>query len=333
MGEVFRAFGLRLGALIWLLVGVWVIGLVAAPFAGLVARSLVTTATRPVEAGVELRHLTDDLAATRRDWERATDPERRAELDRRIRLLGERARRSRHPEGEPTVEPSLANLAELAGAPGRALLATAALALLTTALTLVVCWPVAWAAALASRGARVSLLLVALVLPYGLLEPSRLHAWDLLLGRVGLGGGPASPWSMLPAMIHTGAILMILPIFAALARFDRRLIETARDLGASHARIHTRIVLPQAAPGLAVGAAATFLFSFGSFAVPWITSRGRGTDDFALLLWRRITETAGEGPAAAYAVTAAVAGLLGAVLLLRLFGVRPCDFALRRCRS
>lgn len=333
MTEVFRAFGLRLGAVIWLLVGVWVIGLVIAPFAGLVLRSAVTVETKPTEAGLELRRIEDDLAATRRDWERATDPERRAELDRRIRLLADRARWSVRQGGESTVEPTIANYAELVGMPGRALLSGLGLSLLTTALTLVVCWPVAWAAALAARGARAPLLLVALVLPYGLLEPLRLHAWRLFLGPTGLGGDLGASWSILPAMIHTQAILMILPIVAALRRFDRRLVDTARDLGASHSRILTRIVLPQAAPGLAVGAAATFLVSFGSFAVPWIMAGGRGGGGFTLLLWQRIAAAAGEGPTAAFAVTAAVVGLLGALLLLRLFGVRPCDFALRRCRS
>ncbi len=329
MAEVFRAFGLRLGAVIWLLVGLWVIGLVAAPVAGLVARSLVTIETKPIEAGLELRRIADDLAAARRDWERAADPERRAELDRRIRLLTERERWTMRQGGEPSVEPSLTNHAALAGAPGRALLGSLGLALLTTALTLVVCWPVAWAAALASRRARLPLLLVATVLPYGLLEPLRLHAWDLVLGPLGAGFG--STGSLLPAMVHTGAILMILPIFVALRGLDPRSIETARDLGASHARIHARIVLPQAAPGLAVGAAATFAVSFGSLAVPWIMTHGQG-DGFTLLLWQRIAATAGEGIAAAHAVAAATAALLGAVLLMRLLGVRLRDLLPRRDR-
>ena len=331
MAEVFRTFGLRLGALIWLLVGVWVIGLVVAPFAGLVARSLVTIETRPVEAGLELRHIADDLASARRDWERATDPERRAELDRRIRLLTDRERWTMRQTSEPSAEPNLANYADPAGVRSRALLTTLGLSLLITAVALVACWPLAWAAALASRRARVPLLLVALVLPYGLLEPLRLHAWDLVLSPTG-PDGLGSAWSMLPAMIHSGAIFMILPIFAALVRFDRRLIDTARDLGASHSRIHARIVLPQAAPGLAVGAAATFLFSFGSLAVPWIMTHDRGSDDFALLLWQRVATTADEGIAAAYAVSATAASLFAAVLLFRLFGLRLCDVTPWRCR-
>jgi spermidine/putrescine transport system permease protein len=329
MAEVFRAFGLRLGALLWLLVGIWVFGLVAAPVAGLVVRSAVTVETKPIEAGLELRRIADDLAAARHDWERATDPERRAELDRRIRLLTDRERWSMHQGGEPSVEPTVANYAALADAPGRALLAALGLALLTTALTLVVCWPVAWAAALASRRTRLPLLLVALVLPYGLLEPLRLHAWDLVLRPIGDGLG--STGALLPAMIHTGAILMIVPIFVALRRFDRRLIDTARDLGASPLRIHTRIILPHAAPGLAVGAAATFVVSFGSLAVPWIMTHGQG-DGFTLLLWQRITAPAGEGAAAAYAIAAATVGLLGALLLLRVFGVRLRDLLPRRDR-
>ena len=328
MAEVFRAFGLRLGAVIWLLVGVWAIGLVAAPVAGLVARSGVTIETKSIEAGLELRRIADDLAATRRDWEHAVDPERRAELDRRIRLLTDRARWSMRQGGEPTVEPSLANYAALAEAPGRALLADLGLALLTTALALVVCWPVAWAAAACSSRAGVSLLVAAAVLPYGLLEPLRLHAWDLVLSPV--GGDVGSTRAILPAMVHTGAIFMIPPIFLALRRFDRRLIDAARDLGASPARNHARIVLPHAAPGLAVGAAATFVVSFGSLVAPWIMSHGHGGGS-ALLLWRRIA-AADQGVAAAHAVAVAAVALLGALSLARFFGVRLRDAVSRRNR-
>lgn len=51
---------------------------------------------------------------------------------------------------------------------------------------------------------------------------------------------------------------------------DKNQIEAARDLGASRLRIHARIVIPHAKPGMAVGRIMVFVLAASSYAVPAI---------------------------------------------------------------
>jgi spermidine/putrescine transport system permease protein len=152
------------------------------------------------------------------------------------------------------------------------------LALVTTALCLVVGIPVAWAIR-GLRGRLRELALLAVVLPAWTNLLVKNYAWMVLLRREGpinalllRAGVVAEP---LPLLFNEGAVLiglvhtflpfMVLPLYTALQGIDPRLLEAARDLGAPEATRFRRIVLPLAAPGIAAGAILVFVPALGTF--------------------------------------------------------------------
>jgi len=83
--------------------------------------------------------------------------------------------------------------------------------------------------------------------------------------------------SPLPMMYTPGAVVlgltytllpfMILPLYAALERLDRRYLEAARDLGASPWRAFWRVTVPLTMPGIVSGCMLVFLPGIGMFYV------------------------------------------------------------------
>src|SRR3546814_13317133 len=69
-------------------------------------------------------------------------------------------------------------------------------------------------------------------------------------------------------MVYAYVLFMVFPLYNAMESLDRNQVEAARDLGASTARIHRRIVIPHAKPGIATGCIFTFMLAAGSYAVP-----------------------------------------------------------------
>ncbi len=61
---------------------------------------------------------------------------------------------------------------------------------------------------------------------------------------------------------------MVLPLYAALDRMDRSLLEASLDLGAGHLRTLWNVVLPLAMPGVISGVIITFIPSIGAFLTP-----------------------------------------------------------------
>jgi putrescine transport system permease protein len=65
---------------------------------------------------------------------------------------------------------------------------------------------------------------------------------------------------------------LILPLFAALDRIDQRVIEAARDLGASPARAFWRVTLPLSKQGILAGIVIVMLPMFGDYYTPTLLS-------------------------------------------------------------
>ena len=66
----------------------------------------------------------------------------------------------------------------------------------------------------------------------------------------------------------------ILPLYAALERLDKRLIEAGRDLGASPAHVFQRVTLPLSVPGLMSASVITVLPMFGDYYTNTFLSSG-----------------------------------------------------------
>src|SRR5690606_28734732 len=69
--------------------------------------------------------------------------------------------------------------------------------------------------------------------------------------------------------------LMVLPLFAAIDRFDMRLLEAAYDLYASRWRVLRRVILPIVKPGIIAGSILVFVPSLGAYVTPRVLGGGK----------------------------------------------------------
>jgi spermidine/putrescine transport system permease protein len=154
-------------------------------------------------------------------------------------------------------------------------------------LSLAIGYPVAWYAARYSGRWR-GPLLVALVLPFWISYLMRMFAWTNLLDTNGyvakglnalsidsllhhLGLMTSGGWlggqhvTVIMALVYGYVPYLILPLYAALDRIDQRLIEAARDLGASPFSAFRRVVVPLSKPGVLAGLVLIALPMFGDY--------------------------------------------------------------------
>ncbi|WP_444460132.1 ABC transporter permease [Rhodobacter capsulatus] len=81
--------------------------------------------------------------------------------------------------------------------------------------------------------------------------------------------------ALLIGMVYVYLPLMVLPLYAALERFDIRLLEAAYDLYASRWQVLTRVVLPIARPGIVAGSILVFVPCLGAYVTPRILGGGK----------------------------------------------------------
>jgi spermidine/putrescine transport system permease protein len=162
----------------------------------------------------------------------------------------------------------------------RVLVRSLALALATTALCLLIGYPMAyWLGLVAPRRWR-SALLVLVILPFWTSFLVRMYAWVFLLRTEGLvnaalasAGLPALNLLYNDAAVLLGQVygelpFMVLPLYASLEKLDRSLLEAAADLGAAPRRALWRVTLPLTVPGIVAGAILVFIPSLGAYLAP-----------------------------------------------------------------
>lgn len=243
------------------------------------------------------------------------------------------------------VEYSLGNFTSMSAVHARIFVATLFYALCVTVLSFFVCYPVAYAVATTKNADRLALLLLCLVIPYAINELLRIFAWVMVLERQGLlntlldwlgfidmanGEGVrfvASNAAVFAVMVYAYILFMVFPIYNTIDTLDPNQIEAARDLGASTWRIHTRIVIPHAKPGIAVGAIMTFMLSSGSIAAPEIVGRGMHPDWFSQVIYRRFFEADSWNQGAAYSLSLLVACMIFILVVMSVFKVGIRDIA------
>ena len=81
--------------------------------------------------------------------------------------------------------------------------------------------------------------------------------------------------AVLIGMAYVYLPLMVLPLFAAIDRFDFKLIEAGYDLYASRWQILRRIVLPIIRPGIVAGCILVFVPSLGAYVTPRVLGGGK----------------------------------------------------------
>ncbi len=170
------------------------------------------------------------------------------------------------------------------------LLRTLFVAVLVTAVTLVLSYPYAYLMSISGRGMR-SLLLFLVLLPFWSSLMARTFAWIVLLQPtgivagalrfIGLGSVPllGSQVGVTIAMTQVLLPFMVLPLFNTMLTVDRRLLSAARSMGASRSRSFFRVYLPLSTPGIAAGSVLVFILSLGF----WVTPRLIGSPQQSLI--------------------------------------------------
>ena len=117
----------------------------------------------------------------------------------------------------------------------------------------------------------------------------RMISWIPLLGKEGLINGTLiklhlihqplefllfSSFAVVVAYVHQLTIFMIVPIFNAMSRIDKRVVEAALDAGASRLDIMRLIVLPLSKNGIALGTIFVVSIVMGDFYVIKVMSGG-----------------------------------------------------------
>jgi spermidine/putrescine transport system permease protein len=159
---------------------------------------------------------------------------------------------------------------------------TALLSILSTAVTLLIAFPIAWTIAKIARGRAKAMLFVLCLIPFWVSETVRALGWMILLRESGvlpgllvsLGITPApvellyNDATILVGLVYTSMLFMVVPLIGALESLDDSLIEAAYDLGGSGWSILRQIVIPHAAPGIAAGCIVVFMLTLGNYLTP-----------------------------------------------------------------
>ncbi len=162
------------------------------------------------------------------------------------------------------------------------------LSLLTTIITLAVGFPTAWFIATRPPKAR-AMWLFLITIPFWTNLLIRTFAINEVIRNDGvlnsalIGMGIITEplriiytdFAVLIGMAYVYLPLMVLPLFAAIDRFDMRLLEAGYDLYASRMAVLRRIILPIVRPGIVAGSILVFVPSLGAYVTPRILGGGK----------------------------------------------------------
>jgi spermidine/putrescine transport system permease protein len=84
-----------------------------------------------------------------------------------------------------------------------------------------------------------------------------------------------SNFAVLVGMAYVFLPLMVLPVYAAIEKFDFRLAEAGYDLYASRPYCFRRVILPNVRPGLIAGSILVFVPALGAYVTPAIMGGGK----------------------------------------------------------
>ena len=205
--------------------------------------------------------------------------------------------------------------------------------LIVTSVALAICYPIAFYLAKVARGATIGLLMLGLIIPYWINELLRLFAWQIILADSGILNTlliflgvivdpinfRAGNGAVILGMTYAYILFMVFPIYNVMESLDRNQLDAARDLGASWLRIHRKIVIPHAKPGIAVGCTMTFMLAAGTVAAPQLL--GSPSSFWFTQVINTNFECANWNQGAAYATVLMLLCLVFMFILLKIFKV------------
>jgi putrescine transport system permease protein len=155
------------------------------------------------------------------------------------------------------------------------------IAFISTVLTLMVGYPIAYGMARAPTTVR-PILLMLVILPFWTSFLIRVYAWIGILKPEGL----LNQFLLATGIIHSPLIIlntytaifigivysylpfMVLPLYSALEKMDYSLIEAAQDLGCTPISAFWKITFPLSIPGVIAGFLLVFIPAVGEFVIP-----------------------------------------------------------------
>lgn len=145
----------------------------------------------------------------------------------------------------------------------RPLLKTLSIAAVSTAICLLIAYPVAYV--LSSQPFRkMTVIALLFVVPMWINFMLRIFALKSILVTLGMENGY---WMAVIGMVYDFFPYMLLPIYTVLANMDKSYVEASRDLGANPVRTFCKVTLPLSLPGIISGISMMFMPIFSSYAI------------------------------------------------------------------
>lgn len=207
----------------------------------------------------------------------------------------------------------------------------------STLLSLLLMYPVAYW--IAFRGGRhKSTYLLLILLPFFVSFLIRTLAWQFILADNGIFLGTLKHWHLLPqdfkvlstswaviaGLTYNELPFMALPVYVALEKIDRSVIEAGADLYASKVQRFFRVILPLSSAGVYAGVLLVFVTNVGDYVSASILG-GTSTTMIGNIIQTQYLENADYPMASALATILMVALLLGMYAYARTFGTRSIE--------
>jgi spermidine/putrescine transport system permease protein len=163
-------------------------------------------------------------------------------------------------------------------------------ALVVTASTVILAYPVAYFVSFHVKPERKSLWLFLITIPFWTSYIIRVSLWFVILGYGGvldstlmslgildsqLNVASYSILSIIIVLAHAYAPFAVLPIFVSLEKVDRSLLEAGQDLGESRWVTFLRVTLPLSMPGVIAAALIVFIPTVGDYVTPELVGDGK----------------------------------------------------------
>jgi spermidine/putrescine transport system permease protein len=152
-----------------------------------------------------------------------------------------------------------------------------------TFITVLLAYPVAYFVSFQVPAEKKSLWLFLITIPFWTSYLIRVFLWKVILGyngvvntgliEIGLIQEPLSFLlynlnSVIITLSHAYAVFAILPIYVALEKIDRSLLEASQDLGENHLTTFLRVTLPLSVPGTVGAVLIVFIPTIGDYVTP-----------------------------------------------------------------
>ena len=178
-----------------------------------------------------------------------------------------------------------------------------------------------------------ALWLAGLLAPFWINYLMRMMAWVNLLSSdglinkiIGFAGIPEQAWlegrhlTVILGLVYGYLPFFILPLYAALDRIDRQVLEAARDLGASPTGAFFRVTVPLSRQGVLAGLVIIMLPMFGDYYTPNLLSGSPRTRMIGNQIDQFVNQTSSQGGRGA-ALTLVLMAAVALLMLYYLFNI------------